>query len=231
VYDLAESTALAQVGSKGQSASAILEAALSASAPAPGLSWLDIGCGRGDILKTIRGRLAPAQLAGIDVVDWLDDELRDSVEMTVRPAEHVLQSFVPVDRVLMVEAIEHLTAPWETLSRAAERVAPGGRIVVTTPNVATLRCRLELCRGQLTPFRPDNHPHLTRVLPHVVARLLSEAGLSVRSGFAAADIVPMTGGRFWPQWIRRRSPRLMSMSVISVGIRSSGSMMPSDQTT
>ena len=50
------------------------------------------------------------------------------------------------DRVLLVEVIEHLEAPWSSLRKAAPALATGGRIVVSTPNIASLRNRLELGR-------------------------------------------------------------------------------------
>ncbi|HEY2570321.1 MAG TPA: methyltransferase domain-containing protein, partial [Solirubrobacteraceae bacterium] len=148
-------------------------------------------------------------------------DLRPAVETHVGPAEAVVGELDSYDRVLMVETIEHLRAPWSVLERAAERVAPGGRIVISTPNLATLRHRVELLvRGRLTSFRPDNAPHLTPALPHVIATILCGCGLAVeRSRFAAADVIPLTGGTTWPPALRSRAARLLSVSVIVAGER------------
>ena len=121
------------------------------------------------------------------------------------------------DRVLLVEVIEHLEAPWSALRQAARLVAPGGRPgVLSTPNLASLRHRLELgLRGRLTSFRPDNRPHLSPALPHVTTRILAEEGLTVDlPSFAGADVVSLSGGRVWPAAVRRRYPALTSISVI-----------------
>jgi hypothetical protein len=126
-------------------------------------------------------------------------------------------SSLPVsNRVLLIEVIEHLEAPWSVLRSAARLVAPGGRIVVSTPNLATLRNRLELTlRGGLTSFRVDHPPHLSPALPHVIARILSEEGLTVESPrFAGADVISLTHGRLWPERLRSRLPRLTSVSLI-----------------
>jgi SAM-dependent methyltransferase len=194
---------------------AIVEAALAAAEPAPGLRWLDIGCGRGDLLRKVSEQWQPARLSGVDALDWLDEDLRDMVEFSTLPAERA-DELPTADRVLLVEVIEHLEAPWSALRAAARLVAPGGRIVVSTPNVATLRHRLELAvRGQLTSFRPDNEPHTTPALPHVTARFLAAEGLDVREpSFAGADVIPGSRGRLWPEPLRRRWPRLGSVSVI-----------------
>jgi ubiquinone/menaquinone biosynthesis C-methylase UbiE len=208
-----------QLSSQGSSADEIVAAALELAAPRPGLTWLDIGCGRGDLLRRVRDEHEPGALTGIDIVDWLDDDLRSAVDFIAAPAEAALPAAAPADRVLLVETIEHVAAPWALLERAARLVAPGGRIVVTTPNVASLRHRIELpLRGQLTSFRPDNEPHLTPALSHVIQRVLAAAGIvDLRETFAARDVVPATGGRLWPEPLRRRWPALLSISVCVSG--------------
>jgi len=201
--------------SAGSSSGEILDAVLEAARPERGLRWLDIGCGRGDLLRRIRDEWEPAELYGIDAIDWLEDDLRPSVTFHAVAAEDA-EELPLADRVLLVEVIEHLEAPWSALRKAARLLAPGGRIVVSTPNLATLRNRLELgLRGHLTSFRPDYQPHMSPALPHVVTRILSEEGLDVEAPrFAAADVISFTGGRMWPESVRLRYPALTSISVI-----------------
>jgi 2-polyprenyl-3-methyl-5-hydroxy-6-metoxy-1,4-benzoquinol methylase len=204
-----------QLDSSGSSVTEIIDGALEAARPAAGLRWLDIGCGRGDLLRKIRDEWEPAELWGIDPIDWLDDDLRQDVRFQVVAAEQA--NGLPVaDRVTMVEVIEHLEAPWSTLRAAAKLLAPGGRLVVTTPNLATLRHRLELAvRGRLTSFRPDNQPHISPALPHVTTRILSEEELAIEPPrFAGADVISLTKGRVWPEWVRARYPLLTSVSII-----------------
>jgi SAM-dependent methyltransferase len=204
-----------QAASGGASTSAIVEAALAAAEPRAGLRWLDIGCGRGDLLRLVRERWEPAELRGTDALDWLAEDLRGAVEFAALPAERS-EGLAPADRVMMVEVIEHLEAPWSTLRSAARLVEPGGRIVVSTPNLATLRGRLELSvRGNLTAFRPGYEPHVSPALPHVTERILTEEGLAVEPRrYAGADVISLTGGRVWPEGVRRRYPRLGSVSVL-----------------
>lgn len=210
------------VGTRGQRASAggsadeIHRWALALAEPRPALDWLDIGCGTGGVLRAIRDAHAPAALRGLDSLDWLDDDLRGDVELTVGPAEALAPE--PADRVLMVEVIEHLEAPWSVLRAAARAVRPGGLIVVTTPSVTNLRHRGELAlRGRLTSFRPDNEPHLGPALPHVIGRVLRDAGLAVSTHHGGRDVIPGTGGRQWPRRAHAAAPELTSVSVAVVG--------------
>jgi 2-polyprenyl-3-methyl-5-hydroxy-6-metoxy-1,4-benzoquinol methylase len=204
-----------QTDSAGTSIEEIVESALAAADPQPHLRWLDIGCGRGDLLRKVRDTWEPAELHGIDPIDWLDEDLRADVSFHAVAAEQA--DHLPVaDRVLLIEVIEHLEAPWSALRHAARLVAPGGRLVVSTPNLATLRHRLELAlRGRLTSFRPDNQPHLSPALPHVTERILTEEDLTLEPpSFAGADVISLTGGHVWPASVRRRLPSLTSISVI-----------------
>ncbi len=212
-----------QIDSAGSSMEEIVQAALAAAHPQPGLRWLDIGCGRGDLLRRIRDEWRPASLGGIDAIDWLDEDLRADVNFHTVAAEDADE--LPVaDRVLLIEVIEHLEAPWSALRKAARLVAPGGRLVVSTPNLATLRTRLELAlRGNLTSFRPGYDPHISPALPHVTERILREEGLAPEPPrFAGADVISLSKGRVWPERIRLRYPALTSVSLMIAATRDDG---------
>jgi 2-polyprenyl-3-methyl-5-hydroxy-6-metoxy-1,4-benzoquinol methylase len=209
-----------QIDSGGISIAEIVDATLRAADPQPGLTWLDIGCGTGELLRRVRDELAPAALRGVDVIDWLAPDLREDVDFQAAAIEHAT-GLPGADRVMMVEVIEHLPAPWTALRRAAQLVEPGGRIVVSTPNIASLRSRLELAvRGNLTSFRPGYTPHMSPALPHVTAHVLEDEGIRVEEpAYAGADVISLTGGRVWPAAMRARWPRLTSISVILSGRR------------
>jgi 2-polyprenyl-3-methyl-5-hydroxy-6-metoxy-1,4-benzoquinol methylase len=209
-----------QLASGGSSMDEIVQGALRAAQPERGLRWLDIGCGHGDLLRRIRDQWQPAELHGLDPIDWLDEDLRSDVDFHEVGAEDA-QDLPQADRVLLVEVIEHLEAPWTDLRKAARLLAPGGRIVVSTPNISTLRNRLELAvRGNLTSFRPGYDPHISPALPHVTARVLSQEELSVEAPvYLGADVISLTGGRVWPPALHRRYPRLTSVSVLIAASR------------
>ena len=59
------------------------------------------------------------------------------------------------DVVLMLEIIEHLLDPVDVLRKVATLVAPNGFMIITSPNAAYLKCRLDLLRGLVPSFGED----------------------------------------------------------------------------
>jgi 2-polyprenyl-3-methyl-5-hydroxy-6-metoxy-1,4-benzoquinol methylase len=220
VPELGEEARADQLDSAGSSMAEIIAETLAAAEPAPGLRWLDVGCGTGDLLRRVRDEHAPAWLGGLDLIDWLDTDLRGNVDFRAVGIEEA-DGLPQADRVMLVEVIEHLSSPWSALRKAAGLVAPGGRIVVSTPNIATLRTRLELAvRGNLTSFRPGYTPHMSPALPHVTAHVLEGEGFRVDAPrYAGADVISLSGGRVWPPAVRSRWPRLTSISVVLAASR------------
>jgi SAM-dependent methyltransferase len=96
--------------------------------------------------RWLHARLAEAasHIVGIDIapegVDWAQEQgyeayvadCQDSRALSELPIE-------PVELVVAGEIIEHLEAPGPFLRAGHSLVAPGGRIVVTTPNAAALQ--------------------------------------------------------------------------------------------
>lgn len=205
-----------QLRTAGSAAPEVHAAAVTLADPRPGLSWIDVGAGTGDVLRQVRDRWRPCSLTAVDVLPWLAPDLRADVDMRIGDAVEVLPSLSPADRVIAVETIEHLDAPWTFLRLAARAVKPGGRLVVTTPNVTNFRHRLELAvRGQLTTFRPADLQHLTPALVHVIESVLRQEGMAdVGRAYATADVVPRTGGRRWPARLVSRSPQWFCTSLI-----------------
>lgn len=110
---------------------------------APRLRLLDIGGGAGWMLSV--ARRADPRVAVTHEVD-LDASARAAAEA----AGHVFHA-VPIERfesderfelILMLNILEHVADPPAVLRRAAALLAPGGRILLKTPNTDTLDHRL-----------------------------------------------------------------------------------------
>jgi cyclopropane fatty-acyl-phospholipid synthase-like methyltransferase len=131
------------ISSEGEYLSRRLSEALAVTGVAPGMAVLDVGCGRGEVLRHLQ-RLG-AETHGIDyapVAVKMAREIADYEKKTigVYQANAQLLPFVKgsFDRVLMLDIVEHLyPEELERALREALRVLkPGGQIIVhTAPNV------------------------------------------------------------------------------------------------
>jgi SAM-dependent methyltransferase len=123
--------------------------------PGPALI-ADLGAGSATVARQLRGRGArvvlvdgtrPAALTFADVV------LAD----LTRPLP--LRSGT-LDGVFAGEIIEHLFEPIAFLRECHRVLVPGGAIVVTTPNLATLRDRVRFLLGRSPRQVDPHHPYL-----------------------------------------------------------------------
>jgi hypothetical protein len=86
--------------SAGSSSPETHTAAVALADPRPGLTWLDIGAGTGDMLREIGDRWRPTRLVAVDMLPWLDPDLRPVVGLHIGYALEALMHLQPVDRVL-----------------------------------------------------------------------------------------------------------------------------------
>jgi SAM-dependent methyltransferase len=104
----------------------------------PFSSLLDIGCGRGTLIEALRERAPDVSYTGLELSEesaqiatakGIDVMRRDLAEPLPFPDE----SF---DVVTFGEVIEHLFDPDSVLDEIHRILKPGGRLIVTTPNLA-----------------------------------------------------------------------------------------------
>jgi SAM-dependent methyltransferase len=143
---------------------------------------LDVGCGTGNALATYR-RLGWS-VCGVETSEgacracWAR-----SLEVhhaTLFDAPLAGRQF---DIVLMSHVIEHVLQPAALLRRAAELLAPGGRIVVLTPNIRSLGFALY---GSCW-FPLDAPRHVFLFDPETLRRLGTQAGVRLRTLRTPAD--------------------------------------------
>jgi methionine biosynthesis protein MetW len=150
-----------------------------------GSRCLDIGCGDGRAL----GPWAIAhqvRYVGVDIARSAVDRTRARgfEAQLVEDSGRLPFPDGSFDAAVSLEVIEHLFQPEATIREALRVVKPGGVIVVTTPNVAYWRRRLDLALlGRWNPFgyslavqEPWNDPHIRFYNPGVLGRFLTKVG-------------------------------------------------------
>lgn len=219
--------------SEGEHLSRRLAAAFALAEVTPGMIILDVGCGRGEILRHCAKLGADAY--GIDyaevavnmsqgVIETLDGVTPGRTSVAQADAKVLPFPTAAFDRVLMFDVVEHLY-PWE-LHRAMLEVhrvlKPDGRFIIhTAPNVWYDRYAYPMVRmvrtllgeGDKYPKDPrqfgvsvNQHVHVNEQSLWSMQRALHEAGFK---------------GKVWldsPPQSRIESPALAAMRQVAFGI-------------
>jgi len=115
-----------------------------------GLSVLDIGCGRYCPDLKIASQHGASLCVGLDLGKDLSEEVPRDVVNYIQ--SDICISNLPIrdgsfDIAVMDSVIEHLQDPIKTLAQVHRVLAPGGVLVLVTPNQASLKNRIKLMLG------------------------------------------------------------------------------------
>ena len=117
------------------------------------------------------------------------------------------------DLVIACEIVEHVAHTVEFLKQLKRFVAPGGRILLTTPNGSYFRNKLpthsmiqDFTALEKDEFKPDADGHLFLITPEEMVDLASQAGLKVErlSLWGTPFLTGHAGMARWssPSWCR-----------------------------
>lgn len=148
--------------------------------PLAGKTALDVGCGAGLLAEPL-ARLG-AKVTGLDAAPALISVAREhaaamglDIDYRAGAVEELRGRF---DLITCMEVIEHVADPAVFVNALARRLAPGGLLILSTPN-ATSRSRLLMITigeglGQIPRGTHDFDKFIT---PERMKALLSDAGL------------------------------------------------------
>ena len=114
---------------------------------APWTRVLDIGCGSGAIGKALKER-GLKELSAVEV----DPQAKVNALAIYNRVEGSLADFKDqrFDLIFILDVLEHLTNPDSFLKEAVTLLAPGGRMLISVPNVAHWSVRFQLLFGYFT---------------------------------------------------------------------------------
>jgi 2-polyprenyl-3-methyl-5-hydroxy-6-metoxy-1,4-benzoquinol methylase len=98
------------------------------------------------------------------------------------------QDLGPYDVIVFAEVLEHLfTAPELVLTYVRTLLAPGGTLILQTPNAVSLRKRIKLALGR-NPFErlrvdPSNPGHFREYTRHELVQILSQVGFAIKDSW------------------------------------------------
>ena len=177
----------------------------------PGSDVLELGCGAPEI-----PRLLARRARSYTVIDIVQGRLGDDPPANLVPIQANLDNDFPLpdaafDAVLAMMVVEHLYDPFHAFAEIARVLRPGGVAFVNLPNVASIRCRIDLLLGRL-PYtsipewfetREWDGGHLHYFTVAAVRRLAESVGMAV------AELHPVGAQR----WLKRLRPQLFCHEI------------------
>jgi 2-polyprenyl-3-methyl-5-hydroxy-6-metoxy-1,4-benzoquinol methylase len=141
----------------------------------PNAMYYDVGAGENQLVKGIDPQKA---------ISKSFDLFPKSVDVEFWDIEQVFPyAYPPANIVTFLEVVEHLNNPWLCLKNIAATIAPGGHLILTTPNPGWSSSRISLLmKGYLTCFTQsdlDLNHHVFTAWPHIVEKLLSDNKLEI----------------------------------------------------
>jgi glycosyltransferase involved in cell wall biosynthesis/SAM-dependent methyltransferase len=180
---------------------------------------LEVGCGHGLLLDEARRR--GYVVNGIELSEEAALYARERLDLPVReiPVEHGSLDRERYDAILLIDVVEHLDDPRRSLARCTELLAPGGALLVATPDPSAPIARMA-GRGWWS-YIPAHYCLIPRV---TLRELLSADGLVVatdvglRRTFSLAYWLRGLGERAgriisWFEWLTARLPQGWTFSL------------------
>jgi len=159
----------------------------------PSGKLLEIGCARGDFLRVARESFdAWGVEPNPDLANSSSEVApvyRDIIERTPWSGFDIVASF---------HVIEHVDSPRSFIRAAAERLKPGGLLVIETPNIDSLP--FKIFKSRWRQFIPEHYFFFD---PKTISRLLSDHGFQMQSvtnigKYASVDLIANRLSRYMP---------------------------------
>jgi 2-polyprenyl-3-methyl-5-hydroxy-6-metoxy-1,4-benzoquinol methylase len=189
---------------------------------------LDVGCGPGTLIGLLDDRFTST---GIDISRTEIDYARgaygsESKRFFAVPARALPDDCRDYDVATVVEVIEHLSPAEldDVLGATIERLRPGGKLVVTTPNFRSAWPFVEMLVNRFGELNYGPQ-HINRFTPRRLRRLLRGLGLEdvrVNPYLAIAPFASPIGWRLADKLDRlRRGPleRVAGLLLLGTGIK------------
>jgi SAM-dependent methyltransferase len=151
--------------------------------PSDARTVIDVGCASGALGKALKADRPGLQVFGIEPMPEPAARARAVLDRLLEgSATDPLPAGWPApDCVVLADMLEHTEDPWRVLRLWKERLAPGGTVVLSLPNVAHRSVVTDLLRGRWEYVDAGilDRTHLRFFTRHTVIELVENAGLRV----------------------------------------------------
>ncbi|RSY87950.1 bifunctional 2-polyprenyl-6-hydroxyphenol methylase/3-demethylubiquinol 3-O-methyltransferase UbiG [Sphingomonas koreensis] len=165
--------------------------------PLAGRTALDVGCGAGLLCEPL-ARLG-AQVTGVDAAPENIGAARAHAQASGLTIDYRAGEFEnevkgrTFDLVTSMEVIEHVSDPAAFVAGLAAALAPGGLMILSTPNRTPLSRLAMITVGEGLGMIPrGTHDHAKFITPDELTALLADAGLEV-AGLRGLSFSPGAG--------------------------------------
>jgi SAM-dependent methyltransferase len=165
-------------------------------------------------------RFADCHVVGLDIEAQAIQQLDRMGFDVVQGDAHDLPYRQAFDTIVAGELLEHLQNPGLFLTSCARALKPGGRLVLSTPNVFTPLLSLMYLKNGDRAFNPD---HAVWFCPQTIQVLMARCGFAVAQLFFVDDLKPEATDSFWyksfvPVWkgVRPFLPRRLRNTMVVV---------------
>jgi SAM-dependent methyltransferase len=150
-----------------------------------GLTVLDVGCGsgvHGAELKRLHGhRVVGVDLSETSIAKAKTRLAEAYVADVTKPERYPFVGIKKFDLIVFSDILEHLYDPAAVLMRHFQLLTPGGRVVISLPNVAIWNVRLEMLLGRFEYQETGtlDRTHIRFFTRSTFERFTEETGLQV----------------------------------------------------
>lgn len=172
----------------------------------PNSRVLDLGCGNG-ILGEFLKKDKNCYVSGLEVDKTLVEKARGKLDSIICADIRDLNNVSldeKFDYVVCADILEHIMDPQSVLHVIKNFITPDGYLLVSMPNIANWRIRLELLMGKFEyrPLTITDPGHLRFYTKYTAKKLLAECGYTVKkilpkNSAYKSDFLIRWLGRLW----------------------------------
>lgn len=154
--------------------------------PATAGRVLEIGCSSGGTLAWLKSLFPGVETMGVDGYEPIREELAKNADTAlIRDLEEPLPEIGRFDLILALDILEHLRKPGDVLRELVGKLNPGGRVIVSVPNIAHHSVLSNLVLKRRFAYQDAgilDRTHLRFFTEESAVQLMNQAGLRVTDG-------------------------------------------------